>query len=222
MLNAKPELGHPPGDLRTRGPVQCRSRGRQHRSGPGRRAGAGADGLPLPEQVRVHLAPGRRGICLATAGPRPHLAALRRAGTRERLRPELARAGAAPRWRLRRLPGRRLEPGDHGLGGAWARERRSQPARPSTRRPVADRLPALAGRRAALHWRPRAHNPGARGRRGQPAQVWRSRPGGRASQATLARFGQSSTSHEHIATLGLPGSGMHGAEVHNANCWRQR
>src|SRR5437899_5834720 len=38
------------------------------------------------------------------------------------------------------------------------------------------------------------------------------------SQATLARLGPSSTSHEQIATLGLLGSGMHGAEVHSANC----
>jgi len=38
------------------------------------------------------------------------------------------------------------------------------------------------------------------------------------SQATLARLGPSSTSHEQIATVGLPGSGMHGAEVHSANC----
>ena len=42
------------------------------------------------------------------------------------------------------------------------------------------------------------------------------------SQATDARLGPSSTSHEHIATLSLPGCGMQGAEVHSANCCRQR
>ncbi len=51
-----------PGDLRARDPVQRRPRRRQRRPGPRRRAGAGADDLSLPEQVRVHLAPGAGAV----------------------------------------------------------------------------------------------------------------------------------------------------------------
>ena len=48
-----------------------------------------------------------------------------RPGRGRRLGQALARAGAEPGWRLRRLPGRRLERGDHGLGRAGAGERRA-------------------------------------------------------------------------------------------------
>jgi hypothetical protein len=42
------------------------------------------------------------------------------------------------------------------------------------------------------------------------------------SHATVARFGPSSTSQVQIATFGLPGSGMHGADVQSANCCWQK
>src|SRR5262249_53626098 len=42
------------------------------------------------------------------------------------------------------------------------------------------------------------------------------------SHATVAKFGRSSTSKVQIATFGLRGSGMHGTDVHSANCWWQK
>ena len=55
-----------PGDLHPRDPVQRRPRGWQRRPGAGRGARVGADGLALPEQVRVHLA-----RCPGAAAPPP-------------------------------------------------------------------------------------------------------------------------------------------------------
>src|SRR5262245_18343730 len=47
-------------------------------------------------------------------------------------------------------------------------------------------------------------------------------PGLTVPYATVAKFGPSSTSQVQIATFGLPGSGMHGADVHRANCCWQK
>ena len=120
-------------------------------------------------------------------------------------------ARARGSWPCRCRPGRRRRSAwleraqnpDGGFGASRRRRRRARRSRagrcsgsraPGATRstfgragPIADRLPALAGRRPALDRRPRADDPGARGGRRQPAAVRRPRPGGGASPPTLAQ-----------------------------------
>ena len=103
-------------------PARPRRRGAPRGAGRGRRGRLAARG-------------DRGGGIAGPAGPDP--------GRRCRLGRAVARAGAEPGRRLRRVPERSLEPGDDGLGRAGAGGRRAQPARPSTGRSLADRLPAL-------------------------------------------------------------------------------
>ena len=68
---------------------------RQRRPGPRRRPGAGADDLPLPQQVRVPLAPGARALAPAASGDG-------RPSARRRL--PLSPSPSRDRWPCRRRP----------------------------------------------------------------------------------------------------------------------
>ena len=123
-------------------PVQRRPRRRQHRPRAGRRAGAGADDLSLPEPVRVRLAAGAGAVAPVrrsrTVAAR--VLAVARLSLGGLAADAIGAAGSvsgdaagssAPRTATAASPPRPagLERGDHRLGGAGARGGRAQPAR---------------------------------------------------------------------------------------------
>ena len=157
-------------------PVRRRPRGRQRRPRPGRRAGDGADALPLPRALRVRAGRPRRRRCslllvALVAAARLAAGAGSRAGGAPTRRPGelgwLERA-AERRRRLRGSRRDRLEPGDDRLGDARARGRRPQPAR---RRATGGKTPVDFLRSDVAELRTAATSPARSSRSRAPAST---------------------------------------------------
>ena len=146
--------------------------------------GAGADDLALSHPARVHLARRAGALPLVAAGaaspPSPALGRSPRAGA-------AGGAGAArrpgssarrtPTAASRATPGQPSSPAMTGWAMLGLEAAGRNPLDVRARRRDAGRLPALAGRPAALGRRPRAHDPRARRRRAStraasPAPTW--------------------------------------------------
>ena len=188
-LRRRAIAGSLPGPLGARDPVQRRPRDRKLPHRARRRPGAGADDLPLPRAVRVHLAPGDRDPAVARGGAGRGSGGERGADSRAGrfVVGVVARALPGFRRRLRRHPRSAVEPGDDRLGDARARGGRDQPAGPRARRREPGLLSARRDRPAAVGRRPRAHDPRARRGRRRPAPLRRPRPGLRAALAPRRR-----------------------------------
>ena len=202
--------------------VRRRSRDRQRRLRPARRAGDGADAGPLPRALRVaHAGRGDRRCSsrLAAAGARPgprpgapdagSAAELARIGRRTPTaasapRPATPPSAAITGWAMLGLEAAGRNPLDVARGGKHP-----------------GRLPALEHRRSEQQRRPRPHDRRPRGRRCRPALLRRPRPGRRrwSSAAPTTAPSRAGRGRPPSASIALRTAGAPAASTRRSPGW---